>query len=166
MSAERITNALPAIGGAPATAGQPTEGQLRVLAEAGTQVVVNLGLLDPAYCLADEAGLVEGLGMVYHHLPIAFDAPTLEDLHRFISIMDDVKNADVLVHCAANYRATCFVALFGEARLGWSRSQADAYIAQVWEPYPVWAAFLACARGEMKGWGNRPPDATSGERSG
>ena len=37
------------------TAGQPSEAQLRDVAAAGFAVVVNLGLLDPRYCLRDEA---------------------------------------------------------------------------------------------------------------
>jgi protein tyrosine phosphatase (PTP) superfamily phosphohydrolase (DUF442 family) len=57
-----------------ATAGQPTEGQLRDVAEAGFDVVVNLGLLDPRYCLADEAGTARELGVSYAHIPIDFKA--------------------------------------------------------------------------------------------
>lgn len=162
----RIRNALPPMDGAPATAGQPTEDQLRMLAASGTQAIINLGLLDPDYCLADEAGLVEGLGMLYHHLPVAFNAPELMDLRRFFAIMERLSDVDVFVHCAANYRATCFVALFGEARLGWSRVQADAYINRVWEPDAIWKAFLARARGEIEEETGRAPDLTSGDQPG
>jgi protein tyrosine phosphatase (PTP) superfamily phosphohydrolase (DUF442 family) len=49
------------------TAGQPSEEQLRDVADAGFEVVVNLGLPDPRYCLADEAGSVHALGLTYHH---------------------------------------------------------------------------------------------------
>ena len=45
------------------TAGQPSEEQLREVADAGFEVVVNLGLLDPRYCLADEADSVAALGL-------------------------------------------------------------------------------------------------------
>ena len=41
------------------TAGQPSEDQLRELAQAGIELVINLGLLDPRYCLPDEQGLVD-----------------------------------------------------------------------------------------------------------
>jgi protein tyrosine phosphatase (PTP) superfamily phosphohydrolase (DUF442 family) len=66
-----------------ATAGQPTEGQLRDVAAEGYAAVVNLGLLDPKYCLADEAGLVASLGMHYRHIPVRFDAPTVDDFRAF-----------------------------------------------------------------------------------
>ena len=45
------------------TAGQPSEDQLHDVADAGFDIVVNLGLLDPRYCLADEAGAVKSTGM-------------------------------------------------------------------------------------------------------
>ena len=44
------------------TAGQPTEAELRDVAAAGDQAVVNLGLLNPEYCLPDEAGLARRSG--------------------------------------------------------------------------------------------------------
>ena len=50
-----------------ATAGQPSEQQVQELAREGFEVVVNLGLLDPRYCLADEAGLTGSLGWCTPH---------------------------------------------------------------------------------------------------
>jgi len=70
------------------TAGQPSEAQLRDVADAGFEVVVNLGLLDPRYCLADEAGSVASLGLAYHHIPVDFNAPQPDDLRRFFDAMD------------------------------------------------------------------------------
>jgi protein tyrosine phosphatase (PTP) superfamily phosphohydrolase (DUF442 family) len=128
------------------TAGQPSEAQLREVADAGFQVVVNLGLLDPRYCLADEAGTVEGLGLGYHHIPVDFTAPQADDLRRFLDVMDASRDQKVFVHCAANYRVSSFVALYGEARLGWSSEQGDAHIRRVWEPNETWTRFLAEAR--------------------
>ena len=79
--------------------------------------MVNLGLLDPRYCLTDEAGSVAALGLAYHHIPVDFNAPQAEDLLRFFAVMDGAQDQKVFVHCAANYRVSSFVALYGEARL-------------------------------------------------
>lgn len=128
------------------TAGQPTEQQLRQIAADGYQAVVNLGLLDPKYCLADEAGLVAALGLDYRHIPVKFDAPAQDDFAGFIAVMDQLAGQRVLVHCAANYRVSTFMALYGELRLGWSRAQADAHACQLWQPNPVWQEFLAACR--------------------
>jgi protein tyrosine phosphatase (PTP) superfamily phosphohydrolase (DUF442 family) len=128
------------------TAGQPSEAQLGDVAAAGYDVVVNLGLLDPRYCLADEAGTVASLGLAYEHIPVDFNAPQADDLRRFVDVMDAAGDKKVFVHCAANYRVSSFVALYGETRLGWSPEQADAHIRRIWEPNPTWTQFIADAR--------------------
>jgi len=129
-----------------ATAGQPSEAQMKDVARAGFEIVVNLGLLDPRYCLADEAGLAESLGMTYRHVPVDFAAPRLEDLDQFFDVMQLSRGKKVFVHCAANYRVSSFVALYGEATLGWSTEEADAHIRRVWTPNDTWSNFIDAAR--------------------
>ena len=135
------------------TAGQPSEAQLRDVAAAGFEVVVNLGLLDPRYCLADEAASVRALGLTYHHIPVDFNAPHPDDLRRFFEVMDTSSHGRVFVHCAANYRVSSFVALYGEARLGWSPEQGDAHMRRVWEPNETWTRFIADARRRLASGG-------------
>ena len=129
-----------------ATGGQPSEPQVHDVAKAGFQVVVNLGLLDPRYCLADEASLARSLGLEYHHIPVDFKAPKADDLRRFFDVMDASRDRKVFVHCAANYRVSSFVALYGQARLGWSADQADAHIKRVWHLDDTWAEFVEVSR--------------------
>jgi protein tyrosine phosphatase (PTP) superfamily phosphohydrolase (DUF442 family) len=131
------------------TAGQPTEAQLGDVAAAGTAGVVNLGLLDPKYCLADEAGVVAGLGMDFRHIPVRFDAPAVDDFRAFVAVMDAWADRRVLVHCAANYRVSAFVALWGELRHGWTRARADAHARTFWEPNETWQTFMAACRAEV-----------------
>ena len=145
MAIEDIRHFVP-LSGRLATAGQPSERQLEDVAREGFETVVNLGLLDPRYCLADEAGLVESLGMAYHHIPVDFKAPQLEDLGAFFDVMDLSSERRVFVHCAANYRVSVFVALYGQARLGWSVDQADAHIRLLWEPDKTWQRFIDTSR--------------------
>ncbi len=125
-----------------ATAGQPSEEQIPTLAENGFNVVINLGLQDPRYCIPDEEGLVTWYGMSYHHIPVEFSTPTKEDINKFFQVMDDCQDEKVFVHCAANYRASCFVAMYGQARYGWSERQAMEFIRGVWEPDRVWLEFM------------------------
>jgi uncharacterized protein (TIGR01244 family) len=125
-----------------ATAGQPTEAQLAALGQRGFEVVVNLGLLDPRYCLPDEAGTVAALGMAYHHIPVDFRDPRPEDFERFEKVMHAARGRKVFVHCAMNYRVSCFTALYGETSLGWSRERADAHVRRLWQPDEAWSAFM------------------------
>ena len=126
------------------TAGQPSEAQLRDVASAGFEVVVNLGLLDSRYCLADEAGTVSGLGLGYHHIPVDFNAPQLDDLRRFFDAMDDAKDERVFVHCAANYRVFELRGALRRGRqAGRSPEQGDAHIRRIREPNETWTRFIA-----------------------
>ncbi len=136
-----------------ATAGQPSEQQIQELAREGFEVVLNLGLLDPRYCLPDEAGLTESLGMAYRHIPVDFNAPQFDDLKKFFDVMDESRNKRVFVHCAANYRVSGFVALYGQAKLGWSADQADAHIRRVWEPNDTWKEFIEKSRRNLRDGG-------------
>jgi len=128
------------------TGGQPTVEQLRSLAGEGFVAVVNLGLLDPAYCLADEAGLVASLAMEYYPIPVKFDDPREEQFLAFAAVMDRLAGRKTFAHCAANKRVSCFVALYKEAREGWSAERGDAFVRRVWEPDTVWSTFVAHAR--------------------
>lgn len=149
MALDAIRNFI-AVSATLATAGQPSERQVEELARAGFQVVVNLGLLDPRYCLADEAGLSQSLGIEYHHIPVDFNAPGSRDLETFFEVMDAARGKKVFVHCAANYRVSSFVALYGEVRLGWSIDEADAHISRVWEPNDTWREFIETSRRNLK----------------
>jgi protein tyrosine phosphatase (PTP) superfamily phosphohydrolase (DUF442 family) len=131
------------------TAGQPTEAQLGDVAAGGYAAVINLGLLDPKYCLPDEAGVVASLGMEYRHIPVRFEAPTVEDFRAFTATMDAWSGEKVFVHCAANFRVSAFVALYGELRLGWPRARAEALAQALWQPNDNWRAFIERVRAEV-----------------
>jgi protein tyrosine phosphatase (PTP) superfamily phosphohydrolase (DUF442 family) len=132
-----------------ATAGQPSEAELADVAASGFAVVVNLGLLDPRYCLADEAGTTARLGLAYHHVPVDFKAPRVEDFVRFEQVMTEAAGKRIFVHCAANYRVSCFIALYGERHLGWSSERALAHVHTVWAPDETWRDFMRTARSEL-----------------
>jgi protein tyrosine phosphatase (PTP) superfamily phosphohydrolase (DUF442 family) len=112
------------------------------VAAGGYQAVVNLGLLNPEYCLPDEAGLAASLGMKYRHLPVNFDAPAVADFEAFVAQMDAWAGERVFVHCAANFRVSSFMAVYGEMRLGWDRDHADRHARTFWEPNRTWQAFV------------------------
>jgi protein tyrosine phosphatase (PTP) superfamily phosphohydrolase (DUF442 family) len=131
------------------TGGQPTSLQLRELAQDGYEVVVNLGLLDPRYCLPDEAGVVTQLGMKYHHIPVMFDDPRGEDFNAFVAVMDANAAARVFVHCALNWRVSSFVALYRQMRTGWSVDQADAHARRFWNLNETWLKFVMERRKDL-----------------
>jgi protein tyrosine phosphatase (PTP) superfamily phosphohydrolase (DUF442 family) len=134
-----------------ATSGQPSVEELGAIASDGVEVVVNLALHDdPRYSLPDEAGAVASLGMTYVHIPVKFDAPTEADLLAFFDAMEKHQGKKLLVHCAANKRVTSFLGLYRILRQNWDAEPAFAPMKEVWEPNPVWAAFIAAMLSSKK----------------
>ena len=132
-----------ALSDALASAGQPSEQQLAEVAAAGFSVVINLGLHDPSYALADEAGAVRGVGMEYVHIPVQFSSPGLDDLARFCEAMAAAEGKKVFVHCRHNKRVPVFIALDRVLRQGWGQEAALAEMRKVWTPDETWQAFIA-----------------------
>jgi len=130
------------------TGGQPSEEQLRAAAAEGFKTVINLATINPRYSLEDEAGLVQSLGMTYHHLPVEWEHPQESDFVAFEAVVQDLPEGKTLIHCAANFRATAFYSLYAMKHLGWSEAQAAEFRASIWEhsDYPIWEKFV----GDMK----------------
>jgi protein tyrosine phosphatase (PTP) superfamily phosphohydrolase (DUF442 family) len=125
-----------------ACSGQPGEGQLPSIATDGYKVVINLGLLDGKYALADEAASVKNLGIAYHHIPVLFDNPQIDDLTSFIDIMNEHASEKTLVHCAANYRASVFTGLYLLSAKKLNEEEMQELIEEVWQPDAIWQQFL------------------------
>lgn len=124
------------------SAGQPQVVHLPYLAHAGFGAVVNLALPTSPNALPDEAELCAELGLRYCHLPIPFDAPTLEHVDAFLTLMDTLTNQRVLVHCALNWRASAFVFLYRVLRLGDDPAAAKAELLSVWTPNEQWSELI------------------------
>ncbi|OYU45125.1 MAG: hypothetical protein CFE44_09145 [Burkholderiales bacterium PBB4] len=125
------------------TSGQPSEAQLRDIAEAGFNAVINLGLHnDPRYSLIDEPSVVRSLGMTYVHIPVQFSAPREADLLAFFAAMQAHEGRTVWIHCAANMRVSAFLGLYRMVKQGWDRASAFALMEGLWQPNEVWSSFI------------------------
>lgn len=127
-----------------ATGGQPTAEQLRAAAAGGITVVINLALENTTHALPGEAELIRGLGMEYIHIPVDWGNPTDDDFAAFEHAMLTRPQANLLIHCAANYRVTAFYSLYARRHLGWTEAQAVELRNRIWSgsDYPVWQAFI------------------------
>ena len=126
------------------SSGMPTAEQINTIAEAGVQTVVNLATSRSEGALTNEKDLVEARGMTYINIPVDWNSPTQQNLSEFMNVMDAYKDAKVLVHCQANYRATGFVTLYRILRLGWEKEDAFQDLLKIWDPkkYPIWEKFI------------------------
>jgi protein tyrosine phosphatase (PTP) superfamily phosphohydrolase (DUF442 family) len=125
-----------------ACAGQPDESQLAIIADHGFKVVINLGLSDGKYALRDEAASLAELGLEYCHIPVQFDNPQLAEWKCFMETMKQHRAKATFVHCAANYRATAFTGLYLFATSELNQEELYSFIAQIWQPNPVWQQFI------------------------
>ena len=125
-----------------ACSGQPREGQLPSIAADGYRVVINLGLADGKYALADEGASVKALGLTYHHIPVQFDNPQMDELTAFINLMNEYSSEKILVHCAANYRASAFTGLYLLSAKKINEQQMRELIESVWQPDGMWEQFI------------------------
>lgn len=102
--------------------------------------------------LAGEDVLLESLGIAYHHIPVNWADPRIEELERFEALMGSLAGKRTLIHCRANYRVTAFYAMYATAKLDWDDARADALMDRIWrarEDYEMdanWKNFIAAAR--------------------
>ena len=126
-----------------ACSGQPTEEQFKEFVAGKFDIVINLGLLDTKYALENEKKLVLSLGMDYFHIPVVFEDPRLSELLLFISHMYQNEGKNILVHCAANYRASAFLGLYLFAKERLQEEEVKDFVEDVWQPNTTWSKFLA-----------------------
>lgn len=126
------------------SSGMPTADQMKSVAEAGVQLVINLAPHDVPNSLPNETELVESLGMQYINIPVDWGTPTRDGLNIFMDAMDANPDKKIHVHCQANFRASAFIAMYRILRLGWQPDEALEVMHTIWDEdaYPVWKMFI------------------------
>lgn len=124
------------------TSGQPSERQLAEIKRLGVTHVINLALHTHAKALPDEAASVTSLGMTYIHIPVEFDHPSEADFDRFCTVMAELGQTPVHVHCIVNARVSAFFYRYRRDIMGIDEEQARSAMELIWRPTGVWAAFI------------------------
>lgn len=130
------------------TSGIVPAGALAQLSDEGVTAVINLLPSDSEHAVENEAALVTAQGLTYIHLPVDWNEPTAADFNQFSDAMAELSGKRIHVHCAANFRVSGFYAVWAEQQGLWNRSQANDFIADVWDPteHPQWAELLTNLR--------------------
>ena len=108
----------------------------------GVRHIINLGLHTHEKALPNEAASVSRLGMTYIHIPVDFQNPTDQDFETFCSVMEQLKDVPVHVHCIANARVSAFFYRYRRDVVGMDEALARADMEEVWRPKGVWAEFV------------------------
>lgn len=133
-----------------ATAGQPDEQELHAIGLAGFEVVINLGLADAEYAVAEEQNILTGYGIEYIHIPVSFENPEVEEFHRFSACFATLAGRRVFLHCAANKRVSVFLALHRILNESWPVDHAMAAVHEIWTPNEVWQTFIRQILNEIR----------------
>jgi protein tyrosine phosphatase (PTP) superfamily phosphohydrolase (DUF442 family) len=126
------------------SSGMPTAEQMKSVAAAGVQMVINLAPHDVHDAIPNEPELVNSLGMEYINIPVNWGTPTKDGLNIFMDAMDANPDKIIHVHCEANFRASGFVLIYRVLRLAWKAEDAFAVMHTIWDDdaYPVWKMFI------------------------
>ena len=122
------------------TAGQPSEEQLHAVADAGFQRVIFLAFNDHQDALTNEDRIVRTAGLAFLHIPVAWDAPTLNDFDNFAAVM--LTSEKTLVHCEVNFRASVFGFLYQVIYRGTPQEEARSLLTSIWIPNEMWEAYI------------------------
>lgn len=106
------------------SSGMPTPEQIKSIAEAGVNLVINLAPYDVPNAIPDEEQAVVLLDMAYVNIPVNWGTPTKDGLNLFMDLMDSNRERKIHVHCEANFRASAFIAIYRILRLGWKAEDA------------------------------------------
>jgi protein tyrosine phosphatase (PTP) superfamily phosphohydrolase (DUF442 family) len=133
------------------TSGQPAREQFRAIADAGYAAVINLALPTSDHAIADEGSLVTALGLGYFHIPVKFEAPTVDDLRTFIGVMRALEGKKVWVHCVVNARVSAFMYHYLRHVRGLDERASRSVVLDRWAPQmdETWRNFLALAPSEI-----------------
>ena len=126
------------------SSGMPTPEQIKSVAEAGVQLVINLAPHDVRNAIPDEPELVNSLGIEYINIPVNWSTPTKDGLNIFMDALDANTDKKIHVHCEANFRASAFISMYRILRLGWKPEDALEVMHTIWDEdaYPVWKMFI------------------------
>ena len=101
---------------------QPSEEQLRKMADEGIKAVVNLrtaGEEDQPLSPDEEGAKVRALGMEYLHIPVSAKEPQDEQVDQFRAEVPRLPGP-LFVHCASGKRAGAFAMMHQAVEAGWS----------------------------------------------
>jgi len=132
-----------------ASSGQPEDGEFRYIADDGYKSVINLAMPDSENAIPEEGNIVTAHGMSYYHIPVPFDAPSIEHLKKFISVMNAISHQKVWIHCVKNYRVSAILYQHYKLELQIPDKDASDVILKTWALNDVWKEFMSIDKHAM-----------------
>jgi len=124
------------------TSGQPTEGELALIASAGFDRIIFLAFTNHPKAVAHEDDIVRDQGLQFIHIPVEWESPSQADFAAFAAIMHTFGSGKTLVHCEVNFRASVFGFLYHVLFEGADIDEAMTLMQSIWVPNGTWEAFI------------------------
>ena len=124
------------------TSGQPTEGELALIASAGFDRVIFLAFTNYPKAVAHEDYVVRDQGLQFIHIPVEWESPSPADFAAFAAMMQTFDSGRTLVHCEVNFRASVFGFLYQVLFEGADLDEATSLMQSIWVPDDTWEAFI------------------------
>ena len=124
------------------TSGQPTEGELALIASAGFDRVIFLAFTNHPKAVAYEDDIVRDQGLQFIHIPVEWESPSPTDFAAFAAMMQTFGSGRTLVHCEVNFRASVFGFLYQVLFEGADVDEAMSLMQSIWVPNDTWQAFI------------------------
>ncbi|SFD57206.1 protein tyrosine phosphatase family protein [Pseudoalteromonas denitrificans] len=124
------------------SSGMPSASEFKLIQNKGYRHIINLIPGD----FNKENHDIRALNMSFDQIPVDWENPTLADFQKFVVLMNNYKQAPVLVHCRLNYRASAFAYLYQITQLGISHESAQKNMLTVWQPEGTWLKYINMVR--------------------
>lgn len=121
-----------------ATSGHLVDGGLEELKAEGVTVVVDLRDKPPK----GHGKRLEEAGIEWVNVPVVWRSPKVADFEKFRDVMKKHEDANILVQCQANYRASAFTYMYRTLEAGVPEDEARKAMNVIWEPEGTWAEFI------------------------
>ena len=125
------------------TSGQPNRYQLKLIAQNGYDVVINLA---PSSVLEGsvihEAEILSANKVKYIHIPVNFNNTVKDDFLLFVKKLNENKDKKIWIHCAANMRVSAFVYKYRRDVLGLEDKHVIKDMELIWSPNSTWNTFI------------------------
>lgn len=121
-----------------ATSGHFVDDGATAIQAQGVKVVIDLRDKPPA----GQKERLAALGMEWINVPVVWDSPQVEDFEKFRLAMQEHQDANVLVQCQANYRASAMTYLYRVLEDEIAEDVAMADVSAIWEPEGTWLEFI------------------------
>ena len=131
---------------------QPSEEQLLTIKEYGVSTIINLALTDSDPHLKLEDRICLELGLSYIHIPILWDAPSVEQCLLILDLIDHlIQEQIVWIHCAKSYRVSCLIYLYRQYYMNIDIATAHEELHKIWEPNETWTGLMHAVALQLQG---------------